>query len=264
MVADENVQVTAANNTVENFGVVFPEMFQRMLLSRMDRNEKVIFKYLDDDELAADVVKVYATLAQARARVAYQEHCPVGELLAGGGENAHLEYKSTLRTGAESGEVIKALETACVKTVAAFANSRDGGTLLIGVADDGSVHGLASDYVSLRKPGKDDRDRFLLHLNQLLVNALGAAAAATVTTQLHTVDGLDLCRVHGPASGFPVDADVKVDKGGQLVKKTAFYVRIGNGTREIADAAERQKYVAGRWGTGSVPDAGVATPRGPR
>jgi len=85
MVADENVQVTAANNTVENFGVVFPEMFQRMLLSRMDRNEKVIFKYLDDDELAADVVKVYATLAQARARVAYQEHCPVGELLAGGG-----------------------------------------------------------------------------------------------------------------------------------------------------------------------------------
>ncbi len=264
MVADENVQVTAANNTVENFGVVFPEMFQRMLLSRMDRNEKVVFKYLDDEELAADVVKVYATLAQARARVAYQEHCPVGELLAGGGENAHLEYKSTLRTGAESGEVIKALETACVKTVAAFANSRDGGTLLIGVADDGSVHGLASDYVSLRKPGKDDRDRFLLHLNQLLVNALGAAAAATVTTQLHTVDGLDPCRVHGPASGFPVDADVKVDKGGQLVKKTAFYVRIGNGTREIADAAERQKYVAGRWGTGSVPDAGVATPRGPR
>ncbi len=82
MVSDQNVQVTAANNTPENFGVVFPEMFQQALLGRMDRNEKVVFKFLDDADLAADVVKVYATLAQARAKVAYQEHCPIAELLA--------------------------------------------------------------------------------------------------------------------------------------------------------------------------------------
>lgn len=100
---------------------------------------------------------MYATLAQAAAKVAYQEHCRIGELLATG-EGAHLDYKSTLRTGADTGEVIKVLETMVIKTVAAFANSRQGGTLLIGVADEGSVHGLESDYASLRKPGKDDRD----------------------------------------------------------------------------------------------------------
>ena len=252
MVADQDVQVTATNNTAENFGVVFPDMFQKALLGRMDRNEKVVFKYLDDQDLAADVVKVYATLAQARAKVAYQEHCPIGDLLAAG-EGAHLEYKSTLRTGADTGEVIKPLETAVIKTIAAFANSRHGGTLLIGVADDGTVHGLASDYASLRKDGKDDRDRFGLHLSQLLVDALGATAASTVSTQLHTVDGADLCRVHVPPSSFPVEASVKVDKGGQLVKKTAFYVRVGNGTREITEPAERQKYIASRWGTANVP-----------
>jgi type I restriction enzyme R subunit len=252
MVGDEDVQLTAANNTAENFGVVFPEMFQRALLGRMDRNEKVVFKYLDDSDLAADVVKVYATLAQARAKVAYQEHCPIGELLAADGEGAHLEYKSTLRTGTDTGAVIKPLETAVVKTVAAFANSRYGGTLLIGVADDASVHGLAGDYASLRKPGKDDRDRFLLHLNQLLLDALGATAASTVTTQLHTVDGEDLCRVHVPPSTFPVDANVTLDKGGQVVKKTAFYIRIGNGTREVADPDEQQRYTASRWGSGNV------------
>lgn len=249
MVNDQDVQVTATNNSPENFGVVFPDLFQKALLGRVDRNEKVVFKYLDDADLAADVVKVYATLAQARAKVAYQEHCPIGELLAGTGENAHLEYKSTFRTGADTGEVFRPLETASIKTVAAFTNSRHGGTLLIGVADDGSVHGLASDYASLRKPGKDDRDQFLLHLNQALVNALGEATASSVSTQIHTVDGADLCRVHVPPSTFPVDATVKVDKGGQLVKKTAFYVRIGNGTREIADPAERHKYVAARWGS---------------
>ena len=88
---------------------------------------------------------------------------------------------------------------------------RDGGTLLIGVADDGSVHGLASDYASLHKPGKDDRDLFQLHLAQVLINALGETAASSVSVQLHTVDGQDLCRVHVPPSSFPVEAHVVVD-----------------------------------------------------
>jgi type I restriction enzyme, R subunit len=252
LVASRDVQVTAINNTAENFGVVFPELFQKALLGRLEQNEKVVFKYLDDADLAADVVKIYATLALARARVAYQEHCPIGELL-NTIENAHLEYKSTLRTGADTGEVYKPLETGSIKTIAAFANSREGGTLLIGVADDGRVHGLASDYASLHEDGKNDRDLFLLHFNQLLINALGETAASSVSTQIHTIDGADLCRVHVRPSGFPVDAKVIVDKRGQFQKKTAFYIRIGNGTRDITDAAERQKYIASRWGNGTTP-----------
>ena len=58
--------------------------------------------------------------------------------------------KSTLRTCADSGEVYKPLETMTIKTIAAFLNSRDGGTLLIGVGDDGAPFGLESDYASLR------------------------------------------------------------------------------------------------------------------
>jgi hypothetical protein len=34
---------------------------------------------------------------------------------------------------------------------------------------------------------------------------------------------------------------------GQFERKTAFYVRLGNGTREITDPVERQKYIASRW-----------------
>ena len=37
-----------------------------------------------------------------------------------------------------------------------------------------------------------------------------------------------------------------------MVKKTAFYIRIGNGTREITDPAEKQKYIASRWGSGTT------------
>lgn len=41
---------------------------------------------------------------------------------------------------------------------------------------------------SLHKDGKDDSDRFLLHLNQMLINSVKEAAASTVSCQLHTVD----------------------------------------------------------------------------
>jgi predicted HTH transcriptional regulator len=213
----------------------------------VDRNEKVVYSYMDDAALSAEVVKVYSGLVQARAEVAYQEHCSIGELLGPDRESQHLEYKSTLRTRAGSGEVYKPLESAIIKAIAGFMNSRDGGTLLIGVADDGSPFGLEADYASLRRPGKDGRDLFQLHLVNILIAAMGEAAAANVSIQLHRVDGENLCRVHVRPSAFPVHAEVTVDRKGQFLKKTAFFVRIGNGTRELTDPDQQQRYSRGRW-----------------
>ena len=65
-------------------------------------------------------------------------------------ESPFLEYKATLGTHAVSGEVFKPLEMARLKTIAAFLDSREGGTLLIGVADDGSASGLEGRPRSLR------------------------------------------------------------------------------------------------------------------
>lgn len=175
-------------------------------------------------------------------------HCPIGELLGPGKESQYLEYKASLRTHAATRELYKPLESATIKTIAAFLNSREGGTLLVGVNDDGSTHGLEGDYASLHKEGKDDRDRFELHLGQLLINALGEAAATNVTTQLHKVNGHELCRVHVLPCGFPVEATITVDRKGNLEKKQAFFVRVNNGTREIIDPLERQKYILSRWG----------------
>ena len=101
---------------------------------------------------------------------------PIGDLLGTDMESTTLEYKSTLRTQAPGGEVYKPLEGSSLKTIAAFLNSREGGTLLIGVADDGTVYGLDSDYASLHKNGKDDRDLFQLHLANLVSSSMGDAA----------------------------------------------------------------------------------------
>ena len=45
LVNDQQMQMTAANNTAENFSLIFGERFQRALLERIDRNEKVVYKF---------------------------------------------------------------------------------------------------------------------------------------------------------------------------------------------------------------------------
>lgn len=47
-----------------------------------------------------------------------------------------------------------------------------------------------------------------------------------------------------PRRGVPFD--------GNHQKAARFYVRIGNGTREITDEHEQQKNIAGRWGNAGL------------
>lgn len=149
------------------------------------------------------------------------------------------------------GEAFKPLETASLKTIAAFLNNREGGTLLIGVKDDGSVYGPDSDYASLRsekKPDKDDRDLFELHVNQAIINSVELAAAANVSYEILQVGGEDLCRAHVRPSAFPVEARVtEVDKQGQHRKKVVFYGRFGNATRPVTDEVELERYKQQIW-----------------
>lgn len=227
-----------------------PQHFEKAIVDRLAGAENFSYQLLDNDDLSEQVMSAYLPLVYGKAKVAWQEHCPIGELLGPPPkEGAHLEYKSTLRTRADTGEMFKPLQTASLKTIAAFLNSREGGTLLIGVTDDGSVFGLDTDYATLRKAGKDDRDLFGLHLNQAIINAVGMAAAANVGQEILEVGGKDLCRVHVRPSSFPVEAEVvEVDANGQHVKKIVFFGRFGNGARQITDPTERERYKVNIWG----------------
>ena len=57
------------------------------------------------------------------------------------GEGPDLEFKSSFRWDIHQQRANEGLETGVLKTLAAFMNGR-GGTLLVGVADDGKVLGL--------------------------------------------------------------------------------------------------------------------------
>ena len=152
------------------------------------------------------------------------------------GESDVLEFKSSLRWDLREGKVNKAIEKVNVKTVAAFMNSKNGGTLLIGVNDEGNPVGLAADYDSLRK---QNRDGFELHLRQLVESALGESVAPFFTVTFHEIDGRDICQV----SVEPSDHAVYVQEDGSAT----FFLRSGNATRALP-INEAVKFVQGRWG----------------
>ena len=156
--------------------------------------------------------------------------------LIAAGESETLEFKSSLRWDRREDQVNKILEGVVVKTLAGFLNAV-GGTLLIGVDDAGAPVGLAADYGTLKK---QDRDGFEQHLLALLVRDLGgAASAAFLTVNFHEVDGQDICQV----TVEPSDHAIYVEHQ----KKAIFYLRVGNGTRELP-VNETVQYVGHRWG----------------
>jgi hypothetical protein len=92
--------------------------------------------------------------------------------LIGRGESANLEFKSSFRWDLRENKLNRALEAVVLKTLAGYMNG-NGGTLLIGVADDGSVTGLEHDYTTLKKP---DRDGFEQVLMTAIATKLGGDA----------------------------------------------------------------------------------------
>jgi hypothetical protein len=190
-------------------------------------------------------VAEYAPRIFARARVARQRTCPVGDLLGPDREDAHLEYKSTLRYDIHAESHKTGIpEKAVVKTVAGFLNAPYGGTLLIGVADDGSVFGLEADYATFSKRGqRGDHDLFGQHLQNILTRRLGDAAASLVQWEFHTVEGNDLCRVSVEPADFPVYEGTGDDD-------RTFWWRYPTGTKAVTDAGERERIVRRRFGHG--------------
>lgn len=151
------------------------------------------------------------------------------------GEGPLLEFKSSLRWDMQEQRINRALETVIMKTVAGFLNSHVGGTLLIGVRDDGEIIGLEKDYQTLKRP---DQDGFEQTLMTAISANLGADLCANVHILFHVIDQKHVCRV----IISPALRPVFLNQG----NAPKFFVRTGGGTRDL-NIQEALEYVAGRW-----------------
>lgn len=154
------------------------------------------------------------------------------------GEGKVVEFKSTALKNLHTGERDPKMEWSVIKTLAGFMNA-NGGTLLVGVADDGGAVGLQQDYPLLGK--KPDRDGWELWLSQAVTNAMGQAAAAELEVTIVDLDDADVARIDVGPAAQPVFA---VPSKGEKMQK--FMVRLNNETVEMT-GEEAHKYQKKRW-----------------
>jgi hypothetical protein len=131
-----------------------------------------------------------------------------------GGENAHTEFKSTLRVNLHTNNPDVKMEHSCLKTIAGFMNT-SGGTLLIGIADNKDILGLDTDFNSFGNK-TDLLDEFQKHFDNLIEKYLGNSAYSLLDLYFPEIDEEIICRV-----------DIKFKKNGPM------YLRNKGGTEEF-------------------------------
>lgn len=88
------------------------------------------------------------------------------------GESDTIEFKSTLRMNLHTKKVDKRMEYSILKTIAGFLNT-NGGTLIIGVADNGTPVGIQED-------GFQNEDKMNLHLTNIIKSRMTPRAILSV------------------------------------------------------------------------------------
>jgi hypothetical protein len=134
------------------------------------------------------------------------------------GEHETCEFKSTLRTNLHTGKVDRDIEHAALKTLAAFLN-KHGGSLLIGVEDDGSVLGIAEDKFP-------NTDKFVLHFKNL-IHATMPDALDLIRFTVVSAEGREVLLIDCERGKQPIylkNRDTKDDE---------FYVRRGPATDRL-------------------------------
>ena len=154
------------------------------------------------------------------------------------GESQFVEFKSTARVNLHTGKVDRKIEHVIVKTVCGFLNG-EGGTLFIGIADNGAFLGLDDDLATLR--GRGGRDGYELFLRQCLDNGLSSPTAGVVSIAFEEFEGREVCVVKVAASGRPVFAKSLGD-----AIAAEFWVRVGNATKQL-HGDDMLAYQAERW-----------------
>lgn len=150
------------------------------------------------------------------------------------GESATTEFKSTMRWDVQKNQVNKDLQKVIAKTIGGLLNT-GGGTLIIGVTDDGAIYGVEADIQSL---GRRDTDGFYQAFIQILDNHLGAEFTPFVSARFEKHENQTVCIVDVEASTKPVFL-----KDGSARE---FYIRSGNTTRPL-DLEASHDYIGMHW-----------------
>ena len=181
------------------------------------------------DLMAAVIREAYEKLSAGRSPEELKVVLPV-DMLVDAGEGELIEFKSTPRVNLHTGEKDPRIELAIVRTIAGFLNTT-GGTLVVGVSDDGVPLGLGSD-------GFPSEDRMNLHLVDLLNSRIGAPRMLYVHPRFEDyLDERVLVVECQPSKSAVFVKDGNVER---------FYIRTGAATTELT-ASQIQQFTKQRF-----------------
>lgn len=213
--SDAALDASARVNTREKVRLTFDQKVDHVIQDIVDSNFD-LYKRITDDAAFGATLKNFLFDQYLRS------HRQAEDLIKAG-ESKTLEFKSTLRWDLkENKQDDKIITHSVLKTIAAFLNT-EGGDLLIGVADDGSIVGIERDQL-------ESDDKFMRHLSQVVRNGLGDRSGTCIDPKTQIIDGKTVCVVSCQRSPEPVYLKWK-----GLEKSPAgdFFVRSGPGTVKL-------------------------------
>lgn len=143
------------------------------------------------------------------------------------GENKTIEFKETFFKNTRTGQKDQEIQKASLKNIVGFLNS-DGGNLLVGIADDGSIKGIEDDFfVSL--------DKYKLNFKNALHSKVGAEYYPLIDFELITIQGKLILKVECKPSHEPCFYD-----------ENEFYVRTNPATDRL-EGRKQHEYIRERF-----------------
>lgn len=228
---NESLKEAASANNFGDFSSILAKAFEGILIDRMEGNEDIFERLMGDSNVRDIAVNDIAKSLYKRFRHDKLSPADTVRDLIPKGESKTLEFKQTYVMDIKSGEKEKYIETAALKTVAAFLNS-DGGDLFVGVDDDGNVTGVNAELEKFYK----NEDKYLLNFKNQVKSKIGEAFYPLIDYQLINIDELLVLHVSCGASTTPCFIDDK-----------DFYVRSGPSTDKLEGKAQheyiQQKFV---------------------
>jgi hypothetical protein len=145
------------------------------------------------------------------------------------GESKQLEFKQTFSKAIGNEVSKKNIQKSSLKNIVGFLNA-DGGTLLIGVSDDGTTTGIEDDFYQTD-------DRYLLNFKNALNTKIGAEFYPHIEYNIHPVQSKKILRVDCSKSNEPCFYDEK-----------EFFVRTNPATDKL-EGKKLMEYIRKRFGS---------------
>jgi hypothetical protein len=188
-------------------------------------------------KLESELLRKYEKIMENRPKQAesFDEiaNVPILDLIKNG-ESGTVEFKSSLLWDYKNEKPSKDVKMVVAKAVSSFMNS-NGGILLVGIDDDGTILGLKEDLAVLHK----SRDEFERTFKSLINTYLNKMCGAFVNVKFEKVDDKELAVIYVKRSTRPVYFRPEG-------RKEEFYIRLGNSCEPL-DISEANLYIKDHW-----------------